>query len=114
MYAYINFFLNERWSGTDMTVVSILNDPACKTMPFSSNSPSLIEQPSGEHASSEFISLHNGKINQSNDLFSPPSFKASDLIRLLVLDDKLQVYTTTGGWTRMRAPTPHGFALKVR
>ncbi len=74
MYAHGSFFLNERWSGTDMTAVSILIDPACKTVPFSLNSPSLIEQPSGEHVSSEFISLHNGKINQSNDLFSPPSF----------------------------------------
>ncbi|VDD76382.1 unnamed protein product [Mesocestoides corti] len=43
---------------------------------------------------------------------SKKSFSASDLIRLLVMDDKLHVYTTTGGWSRMRAPTPHGFALK--
>ncbi|VDM32858.1 unnamed protein product [Hydatigera taeniaeformis] len=41
------------------------------------------------------------------------AFLASDLVRLLALDDKLHIYTTTGGWSRMRAPTPHGFALKT-
>lgn len=41
------------------------------------------------------------------------TFSPSDLVRLLVLDDKLHIYTTTGGWSRMRAPTPHGFALKT-
>ncbi|KAM7541216.1 hypothetical protein Aperf_G00000022666 [Anoplocephala perfoliata] len=41
------------------------------------------------------------------------TFSASDLVRLLALDEKLHIYTTTGGWSRMRAPTPHGFALKT-
>ncbi|VUZ56161.1 unnamed protein product [Hymenolepis diminuta] len=41
------------------------------------------------------------------------TFSPSDLVRLLVLDDKLHIYKTTGGWSRMRAPTPHGFALKT-
>ncbi|KAH9285777.1 Abnormal cell migration protein 10 [Echinococcus granulosus] len=41
------------------------------------------------------------------------AFLVSDLVRLLALDDKLHIYTTTGGWSRMRAPTPHGFALKT-
>ncbi|CDS40331.1 Ras associated and pleckstrin y [Echinococcus multilocularis] len=41
------------------------------------------------------------------------AFLSSDLVRLLALDDKLHIYTTTGGWSRMRAPTPHGFALKT-
>ncbi|TGZ62486.1 hypothetical protein CRM22_007419 [Opisthorchis felineus] len=37
---------------------------------------------------------------------------STDLIRILVLDSHFQLYTTTGGWTRLRAPTPHGFAFK--
>ncbi|KAL5112690.1 Abnormal cell migration protein 10 [Taenia crassiceps] len=41
------------------------------------------------------------------------AFSTSDLVRLLALDEKLHIYTTTGGWSRMRAPTPHGFALKT-
>ncbi|KAL5962000.1 Abnormal cell migration protein 10 [Taenia solium] len=41
------------------------------------------------------------------------AFLTSDLVRLLALDEKLHIYTTTGGWSRMRAPTPHGFALKT-
>ncbi|CAH8575430.1 unnamed protein product [Heterobilharzia americana] len=40
------------------------------------------------------------------------SFSSTDLIRILVLDGPLKLYTTTGGWSRMRAPTPHGFAFK--
>ncbi|CAL8095175.1 unnamed protein product [Calicophoron daubneyi] len=49
--------------------------------------------------------LYTSKKNRKN-------FSSSDLIRILVLDGQLQLYTTTGGWTRMRAPTPHGFAFK--
>ncbi|KAF8571301.1 hypothetical protein P879_02127 [Paragonimus westermani] len=40
------------------------------------------------------------------------SLSSTDLIRILVLDSPLQLYTTTGGWSRLRAPTPHGFAFK--
>ncbi|KAF5404228.1 hypothetical protein PHET_02333 [Paragonimus heterotremus] len=40
------------------------------------------------------------------------SLSSTDLIRILILDSQLQLYTTTGGWSRLRAPTPHGFAFK--
>ncbi|KAF6767825.1 hypothetical protein AHF37_07586 [Paragonimus kellicotti] len=43
---------------------------------------------------------------------SADAVQSTDLIRILVLDSPLQLYTTTGGWSRLRAPTPHGFAFK--
>ncbi|CAH8541591.1 unnamed protein product [Dicrocoelium dendriticum] len=49
--------------------------------------------------------IYTSKKNKKN-------LSSTDLIRILVLDEKLQLYTTTGGWTRLRAPTPHGFAFK--
>ncbi|KAL7062339.1 hypothetical protein AAHC03_01653 [Spirometra sp. Aus1] len=41
------------------------------------------------------------------------AYTPTGLIRLLVFDENIHIYTTTGGWSRMRAPTPHGFALKT-
>ncbi|VDM03206.1 unnamed protein product [Schistocephalus solidus] len=41
------------------------------------------------------------------------AYTPTGLIRLLVFDEHIHIYTTTGGWSRMHAPTPHGFALKV-
>ncbi|KAA3678910.1 uncharacterized protein DEA37_0015129 [Paragonimus westermani] len=47
-----------------------------------------------------------------NGYNSADAVQSTDLIRILVLDSPLQLYTTTGGWSRLRAPTPHGFAFK--
>ncbi|CAH8516363.1 unnamed protein product [Schistosoma turkestanicum] len=70
----------------------------------------FIRKPGDKSWSRRLCVLRSSGLYISNK--NKKSFSSTDLIRILVLDGTLKLYTTTGGWSRMRAPTPHGFAFK--
>ncbi|CAH8566091.1 unnamed protein product [Schistosoma guineensis] len=70
----------------------------------------FIRKPGDKSWSRRLCVLRSSGLYTSNK--NKKSFSSTDLIRILVLDGPLKLYTTTGGWSRMRAPTPHGFAFK--
>ncbi|CAH8858252.1 unnamed protein product [Trichobilharzia szidati] len=70
----------------------------------------FIRKPGDKSWSRRLCILRSSGLYTSNK--NKKNLSSTDLIRILVLDGPLKLYTTTGGWTRMRAPTPHGFAFK--